>query len=111
MVREFDQRRQAMVATLRAAPGVTCTEPTGAFYCFPDVSAHFGATCDGKRITDSTTFTAALLDAEQVAVVPGAAFGADRHVRLSYATAMATVTEGTARLRRFCEKLQGARKA
>ena len=83
--------------------------PTGAFYCFPDVSGCFGASVDGHAVTDSGSFAAALLDTAQVAVVPGAAFGADANVRFSYATSMAHIETGLDRMQTFCERLSATR--
>ncbi|MHC5019480.1 MAG: pyridoxal phosphate-dependent aminotransferase [Planctomycetota bacterium] len=100
---EFDRRRKVMTERLNAMPGVTCREPTGAFYCFPDVSGCFGGEVEGHAITDSDSFCAALLAVANVALVPGIAFGAEGHVRLSYATAMELIEQGLDRMRTFCE--------
>lgn len=107
MVTEFDRRRRFMVDRLSAMPGVRCPTPTGAFYCFPDVSGCYGRTVDGHAVADSQSFSAALLAVASVAVVPGGAFGADRHVRLSYATSMEQIEKGLARMQAFCERLRG----
>ena len=98
MRQEFARRGAHMAERLRALPGVTCVEPTGAFYCFPDVSANYGRTLGGIEVTDSLTFAEAALKAVQVALVPGVAFGEDRCVRLSFATGMAQIDEGIDRL-------------
>ena len=98
MRQEFARRGAHMAERLRALPGVTCVEPTGAFYCFPDVSANYGRTLGGIEVTDSLTFAEAALKAVQVALVPGVAFGEDRCVRLSFATGMDQIDEGIDRL-------------
>ncbi|HOV77564.1 MAG TPA: pyridoxal phosphate-dependent aminotransferase, partial [Sedimentisphaerales bacterium] len=79
---EFEKRARYMADRLRAMPGVECVEPTGAFYCFPDVSAHYGRTIGGVKITGSMDFSKALLEQANVGVVPGAPFGCDKNGRL-----------------------------
>ncbi len=105
---EFDRRRGVLTGLLNAMPGVTCREPTGAFYCFPDVSGCFGGAVDGHAITDSASFAAALLAVANVAVVPGIAFGAEGHIRMSYATSLELVQQGCERMHAFCAQAAGA---
>jgi aspartate aminotransferase len=90
---EFDRRRRAMVAALRAIPNVKLSEPRGAFYCFPD----FGAYCKNG---DDVALAEHILEKGRVAVVPGTGFFAPGFVRLSYATSMKNVEEGVARIAR-----------
>jgi aspartate aminotransferase len=80
MKKSFVQRRDMALRTVRSWEGVVCPEPAGAFYLFPKVDA-----CYGGRITDSTTMCTEILDKGGVALVPGAAFGDDRCLRISYA--------------------------
>jgi aspartate aminotransferase len=96
MLAEYARRRQRIVAGLRAIPGVTCLEPQGAFYVFPNISAHYRADMRGD-----TAVAKALLEKAHVAVVPGEAFGTPGHVRISYATSMDRIEEGLRRLERF----------
>jgi len=98
MRKEFAARRSHMLERLRALPQVSCVEPDGAFYCFPDISAHFGRTLGGVEVTDSLSFAAAALQSAKVALVPGVAFGEDRCVRLSFATSMKNIDKGLDRL-------------
>lgn len=99
MRREFDRRRQYMVRTLRAMPGVTCVEPQGAFYAFPDIAAFLGKrTPSGQVITDDVTLCHYLIDEGRIALVPGSAFFAPGFVRLSYATSQANIEKGLARM-------------
>ena len=100
MLREYARRREYLIPALNALPGVTCTPPGGAFYAFPDVSAHYGRALGGVSVTGSESFAKALLDTVAVAVTPGAAFGEDRCVRLSFATSRARLEEGISRLGR-----------
>ena len=98
---EFEKRGRHMADRLNAIEGVTCAEPTGAFYCFPDVSSHYGRTFGAVDVTDSLSFARAALDEARVALVPGAPFGEDRCVRLSFATSMAQIDEGLDRLEKL----------
>lgn len=92
MRQAFAERRQVMLDCLNAIPGLTCPSPDGAFYLFPNIS---------KTGLKSLEFCDALLETQQVAVIPGVAFGADDHIRLSYATDMATIKKGMERLEKF----------
>ncbi|MBD2773722.1 pyridoxal phosphate-dependent aminotransferase [Iningainema tapete] len=96
MRQAFAQRRQVMLARLNAISGLSCTKPEGAFYLFPDIS---------KTGLKSLDFCNALLEKEQVAVIPGIAFGADDNIRLSYATDMATIEKGMDRLEKFVKSV------
>jgi aspartate aminotransferase len=96
MRRAFAQRRQVMLDRINAIPGLSCAKPDGAFYLFPDIS---------RTGLKSLEFGNALLEAQQVAVIPGIAFGADNNIRLSYATDMATIEKGMDRLEKFVSSL------
>ncbi|PSP15731.1 MAG: aspartate aminotransferase [Cyanobacteria bacterium QS_8_64_29] len=95
MRQTFDRRRQLVLECIDAMSGVSCPTPQGAFYVFADI----GATGLG-----SFEFCQALLEQEQVAVVPGIAFGRDHCIRLSYATDWESLVQGMARLDRFVRK-------
>lgn len=90
MRRAFGERRDLLLAGL-ARLGLPCATPRGAFYAFPDVSAHL----DGRG---SVAFCEALLEAQDLVLIPGAAFGVDTHVRLSYALSKETIQEALRRL-------------
>jgi aspartate aminotransferase len=90
---EFDRRRQAMTAALRAMPGVKLFEPAGAFYTFPDLRAFLGR----HDLPDDLALAERLLE-RGVALVPGSGFLAPGYMRISYATSMANVEEGMRRL-------------
>jgi aspartate aminotransferase len=95
----FDERRKLMLSGLRAIPGVTCVEPQGAFYAFPDVSAFIGRrTSVGRVVADDLLLCEYLLETAHVAVVPGSAFFAPGFVRLSYAASPANIQKGLARM-------------
>jgi aspartate aminotransferase len=92
---EFDRRRRAMTAGLRAIAGVKLVEPRGAFYCFPDFSAFLSA-----KVKDDVALAEQILERGRVAIVPGTGFFAPGFARLSYATSMKNVEEGVARIAR-----------
>jgi aspartate aminotransferase len=94
MLREYQDRRDLLLEGLDGIPGVECPVPGGAFYAFPEVSRLYR---DGR--SGSVAFAEFLLDEARVAVVPGAAFGADGHVRISFACSAERLREGIARLR------------
>ncbi|HVN03718.1 MAG TPA: pyridoxal phosphate-dependent aminotransferase [Bryobacteraceae bacterium] len=96
MLAEYAQRRDFVIARLRAIPGVTCAEPRGAFYAYPNVGVAFR-----NGISSGVQFAEKLLEKAAVAVVPGEAFGTNQHVRISYATSMHELERGLDRLHRF----------
>jgi aspartate aminotransferase len=96
MRQAFAKRLDVMYAGLRAIPGISCVRPDGAFYLFPSIKS---------TGLDSMAFSERFLAEEQVAVVPGRAFGADGHIRFSYATDLATIEKGVQRLDRFVRRL------
>jgi aspartate aminotransferase len=106
MAGEFDRRRHAMVEGLGRVPGLRCRLPQGAFYAFPDVSGLFGRRWRGQPLRTSADVAAFLLEEARVAAVPGADFGSDRHLRLSYACGLDTIREGLARIGAACGRLE-----
>ena len=98
MRQAFAKRRQFMLSRINAIPGLSCIQPDGAFYLFPDISQ------TGLKSLD---FCKTLLEEHQVAVIPGIAFGADNNIRLSYATDMATIEKGMDRLEKFVKSIKG----
>ena len=107
MAGEFDRRRHAIVDGLNRIPGIRCPMPQGAFYAFPDVSGLFGRRWHGKPLRGSADVATFLLEVGRVAVVPGADFGSDRHLRLSYACGLDTIEEGLRRIGTACGGLDG----
>jgi len=107
----FQERRDYTVSALKDIPRVQCLNPGGAFYVFPNVSAFYGKSWmpegDAPRtIGGSDDLAAYLLEAYEVAVIPGSGFGADDNIRLSYATSMENIQRGVARI---SEALQALR--
>lgn len=93
MIAEYAARREIVAGRLAAIPGVACTPPAGAFYAFPDVSA-----CFREGRAGSVAMAEYLLEEAGVAVVPGAAFGADDHLRLSFACSRERLEEALDRM-------------
>ncbi len=93
MIAEYRARREMLVPLLNQLPGCRCQPPQGAFYAFPDVS---GAYRPGRQ--GSVELAEFLLDQARVAVVPGAAFGADDHIRISFACSRANLLAGLERM-------------
>jgi aspartate aminotransferase len=98
---EFERRGTYMSERLNAIEGVECPQASGAFYCFPDVSAHYGRSINGTKIAGSMDFAQALLEQANVALVPGLPFGCDNNVRLSFACSLEQITEGLDRLQKW----------
>jgi aspartate aminotransferase len=96
---EFEKRRDGICDLLDAIPGVTYARPQGAFYVFPDASAHYGRTFGGKTIENSFDLADYLLEHAKVAVVPGGAFGDEKCFRLSFATSMEKIEKGLTRIK------------
>lgn len=95
----FSLRRDRLVAGLRALPGVRCGVPEGAFYAFAEVKAWLGRTTgSGRQLVNDLDIAAWLLDEAHVAVVPGSAFGAPGHMRLSYAVSVEQIDRALARI-------------
>ena len=99
--REFAQKRDQVLAVLDAIPGIVCPRPQGAFYVFPDVSAYFGKSHNGKQVNNDMELCAALLEAKGVACVPGSAFGEPRAMRISYTCPTPQLAPGMERIREF----------
>ena len=103
--REFQAKRDVVVAALSAIPGVVCPVPQGAFYAFPDISVAFGKSHSGSRIDTDVELCAALLEAKGVACVPGSAFGEPRAMRISYTCPTAQLQPGLDRITEFFAEL------
>lgn len=93
MIAEFARRREVVVSRLAGIPGMRCQPPTGAFYAFPHVAG-----CYDSRRQGSIALADFLLQEAGVAVVPGLAFGADEHIRISFACALETLETGLDRI-------------
>lgn len=95
MRQAFAMRRQVILERLQTIPGLSCAKPDGAFYIFINI---------GNTNLNSLEFCKQLLEQQQVAVIPGQPFGADDHIRISYATDLTTIEKGMDRLERFIRR-------
>jgi aspartate aminotransferase len=102
---EFDRRRLRLMELLRAIPGLSCVEPAGAFYAFPNIAPLLARRHHGEVIGTDDRFCEILLD-RGVAAVPGRPFGAPGHLRLSFALATADIEKGVARIAKLAAELQ-----
>ncbi len=109
MVKAFRHRRDVTLAGLRTIPDLVCPEPEGAFYLFPDVGAYLGARTEEGTVVDSTeALCFYLLEAYDVALVPGSAFGGHRGIRLSYAASLENLGTAVERMVRAFDALDHA---
>ena len=103
----FQSRRDMVVKTLNAIPGITCHLPEGAFYVFPSCANAIGKTTpEGKVLATDEDFVMYLLESQNLAVLQGAAYGVSPFFRISFATSVEKLQEGLRRLRLACEALR-----
>ncbi|MGM9866865.1 MAG: pyridoxal phosphate-dependent aminotransferase [Lepagella sp.] len=105
MRKAFERRSRLIYQLATEIPGWRCNQPEGAFYLLPDVKALIGKKVGDKVITSSGDYVMYLLEEAHVACVDGAAFCADGHIRLSYATSDDNIREAMKRIREATEKL------
>lgn len=106
MISEFERRRDFMYKELCEIKNIKPIRPQGAFYIMVNVKDNIGKAINGETINTSLDFARLLLDNENVAVIPGEAFGLDNYIRLSYATSMEDIKKGIQRLQNFINKLK-----
>ena len=100
MVAEFARRRKRTMELVRQIPGITCFEPQGAFYIFPDVSSYYG-----RNVQNANDFCMYLLNTAHVSSVMGDAFGEPKCVRFSFANSLENIEKAWARIREALAKL------
>ncbi|WP_251860252.1 pyridoxal phosphate-dependent aminotransferase [Clostridium sp. Marseille-Q2269] len=105
MIVEFKKRRDYMVKKVNSISNLSSINPKGAFYVMINISKIIGKNLRGNTIEDSISFSKILLQEENVAVVPGIAFGDSNFIRLSYATSMENIQKGLDRIENFIKKL------
>lgn len=106
MLEAFKARRDYLVAELRSIPGVTCYNPRGAFYVFPNFNAVLGKKYKGTAVDSSAALTAMLLEGFHTAVVPGIEFGKEGYLRLSFATSTEVIRKGIERIKQAVASLE-----
>lgn len=105
--RIFETRRDRVTDALNAVPGIACHRPEGAFYAFPSCGALLGKRNPaGKVIATSDDVASYLLEAQNVAVLQGTAYGIDGYFRISFAASMEVLEEGCVRIARACTELE-----
>jgi len=107
---EFQKRRNYMLYRTQMLNGVSCFQPQGAFYLFPNMSRYYDMEFEGFRIRNSYGLAYYLLKQAKVAIVPGAAFGDDNFIRFSYATSMDRIKDSMDRISAALGRLEPARK-
>ena len=95
-----------MMKKLEEIDEVSFIKPQGAFYIMVNITYFIGKSINGVKINNSIEFAKMLLEEEKVAVIPGAAFGLENFIRLSYATSMEVIEEGLDRIKSFLGKLK-----
>jgi aspartate/methionine/tyrosine aminotransferase len=99
MMREaFERRGKKMHQMLSSIPGVTCMEPQGAFYCYPNFTALLNRDIRGKKASSTLELADLILNEAQVAIVPGEAFGTPGFARFSFALGDDDLVEGVQRI-------------
>lgn len=94
-----------MVERINSIKNLSCIKPEGAFYVMANISKLLTREFQGTVIKDSLNFSKMLLEIENVAVIPGSAFGVDEYIRLSYATSMENIKKGLDRMENFVDKI------
>jgi len=110
MVSEFQRRRNYVYMRLQSIPHASCFKSKGAFYLFPNFSAYYEKEFNNIQIRNSYGLAYFLLKEARLAIVPGDAFGADDHIRISYATSMENLENGMNRLIDAMSKLKTTKK-
>lgn len=106
MLEAFKARRNYLVQELRSIQGITCYDPKGAFYVFPNFNAVLGRKYKGTTIDSSATLATMLLEGFHTAVVPGIEFGKEGYLRLSFATSMEVIQKGVERIKHAVASLE-----
>lgn len=106
MVIEFTKRRKKVLELVASIPGMDCSEPQGAFYIFPRVSAFFGKSDGEDTIENADDLCMYLLNKAHVSTVTGKAFGAPGCIRLSFANSMENIEKAFVKIKAALEKLK-----
>ena len=98
MRNKYWERRDVVYEGLSKLPGIEVNKPEGSFFIFPDVSAYYGKSVNGKSINGSVEFAEFLIEHAKVVVIPGEAFGSDNNVRISFAAPKKEIEKGIKRI-------------
>lgn len=105
MVKQFEVRKKRVMELIKTIPLMSCIEPEGAFYAFPDVHKYFGKRLGDTQIRDSSDLSMYLLNNAHVSTVAGAAFGSPDNIRLSFANSLPNIEEAFKRMAEHLGKL------
>lgn len=106
MLKEFKERKKRVIDLLNAIPGIKLSEPDGAFYVFPDISAYFGKSDGQETISTADDLCMYLLNKAHVSTVTGRAFGEPNCIRISFANSMSKIEGGMKRITDAIAKLK-----
>lgn len=106
MLKAFTERRARILGLLKEIPGISCSEPDGAFYVFPKVDAYFGKKDGDAVIANADDLCMYLLNTAHVSTVTGTAFGEPTCIRMSFANSMTNIEKAVARVKDALEKLK-----
>lgn len=106
MKAEFQRRRNYILRKFESMPGITCQKPDGAFYVFPNISSYVGKKYKKIYIRNSYGLASYLLNEANVVTIPGAAYGMENYIRLSYANSMDQIEEGMDRIEKALSQLK-----
>lgn len=106
MRKEFERRRDYLIAELNKIPEISCKMSKGAFYAFPNVSKIISKRAGSYELNSSIALSIYLLEKAQVALVPGSAFGVEGYIRISYATNMENLEKGIERIKKALEEIE-----
>ncbi len=106
MVGEFQKRRDLIVKRLKGMPGISCFNPQGAFYVFPNVGSLLGKKAGEFKLASAGDFAEYLLQESRVLAVPGEDFGSTENIRISYATSLEEIEKGCERIEAAIKKIE-----
>ncbi|MBS1748306.1 MAG: pyridoxal phosphate-dependent aminotransferase [Bacteroidetes bacterium] len=106
MLKAFTERRARILGLLKEIPGISCSEPDGAFYVFPKVDAYFGKKDGDAVIANADDLCMYLLNTAHVSTVTGTAFGEPTCIRMSFANSMTNIEKAVARVKDALAKLK-----
>ena len=106
MVGEFQKRRDLIVKRLKGMPGISCFNPQGAFYVFPNIGSLLGKKAGEFKLASAGDFAEYLLQEARVLAVPGEDFGSTENIRISYATSLEEIEKGCDRIEAAIKKIQ-----
>lgn len=105
MLSAYGKRRESVVESLNQVHGISCKKPDGAFYAFPNISGLLGKSYRGHPLLNVYELAEFFLDVARVTIVPGAPFGNDHHMRMSFAASLSVLQAGVERIREAVSRL------